>query len=186
MLMTIMNRRIRDRAFLGLIERVLESGAGLYQHPEVLRWVGLDGKYRPDPRKGLPIGNLTSQFFANLYLAGLDQYAKRVCKIPLYLRYMDDLVIFGASRAEVDAHRGALSRWLKTERKLKVHARGKAQPTRDHFRFLGYIVDRNERRVARRAVRRLQAKLRGFAYGGTAQRQALAEQTRAVVRSWVF
>lgn len=50
---------------------------------------------------GLPIGNLTSQYFANYYLSDLDHYAKEVLKIPCYVRYMDDILVFEASREKL-------------------------------------------------------------------------------------
>lgn len=50
---------------------------------------------------GLPIGNLTSQYFANLYLSGLDHYMKETVKCPAYIRYMDDVVIMSRSRIEL-------------------------------------------------------------------------------------
>ena len=50
--------------------------------------------YHVQPTKGLPIGNLTSQYFANHYLTVLDHYIKEILKIPGYVRYMDDLVLW--------------------------------------------------------------------------------------------
>lgn len=51
--------------------------------------------------KGIPIGNLTSQYFANYYLSGLDHRMKEVIKIRCYVRYMDDVVIFGRTKEEI-------------------------------------------------------------------------------------
>ena len=50
------------------------------------------------PGKGLPIGNHTSQFFANVYLNELDQFVKHRLKAPYYIRYVDDLVVLSPSR----------------------------------------------------------------------------------------
>lgn len=65
-------RKIGDRRFLELIQSLLRQAPGIC---------------------GIPIGNLTSQLFANVYLDALDQYVKRVLRVPFYLRYMDDIVL---------------------------------------------------------------------------------------------
>jgi hypothetical protein len=52
---------------------------------------------------GLPIGNLTSQFFANVYLNELDQFVKHTLKVQHYLRYVDDFVLLHAERAQLEA-----------------------------------------------------------------------------------
>ena len=51
---------------------------------------------------GLPIGNLTSQYFANYYLSYIDHYMKEVQKVPLYVRYMDDILIFGDDKSSIN------------------------------------------------------------------------------------
>jgi len=51
--------------------------------------------------KGIPIGNLTSQFFANYYLSAFDHYVKEKCHIRRYIRYMDDMVLFSDNKAEL-------------------------------------------------------------------------------------
>ncbi len=73
-LMTLIQRKVKDGAFLNLVERLISNG-------------GIHGK-------GLPIGNLTSQFFANVYLNHLDYYVKQTLKSTAYVRYMDDFVLF--------------------------------------------------------------------------------------------
>lgn len=71
--------------------------------------------------KGLPIGNLTSQFFANLYMDGLDKYAKHVLKIKKYIRYVDDILIFSKSRDELIYYKEQLSKWAMENRALHFH-----------------------------------------------------------------
>ena len=90
-LLSLVRRRIRDRRVMALLGRILESGAGLYDDSRVLQTLGLRDTYHPEPRKGLPIGNLTSQLFANVFLSGVDHFAKRVLSVPAYIRYMDDM-----------------------------------------------------------------------------------------------
>ena len=57
--------------------------------------------FRASPGKGLPIGNLNSQFFANVYLNALDQFVKHELKCRWYLRYCDDFVLVAGSAAQL-------------------------------------------------------------------------------------
>ncbi|MGM9868273.1 MAG: RNA-directed DNA polymerase [Sodaliphilus sp.] len=62
---------------------------------------GIIDSYECTPGKGLPIGNLTSQYFANMYLSGFDRYAKEVLKVKVYARYMDDILMAFHSKNEM-------------------------------------------------------------------------------------
>ena len=57
--------------------------------------------YHVTPHTGIPIGNLTSQYFANFYLSDFDHYVKERLKVPVYVRYMDDMLLFANSRGEL-------------------------------------------------------------------------------------
>lgn len=57
--------------------------------------------YSVAPGCGLPIGNLTSQYFANYYLSDLDHFAKEILRIPCYVRYMDDILVFEPTREKL-------------------------------------------------------------------------------------
>ncbi|MEQ9500024.1 MAG: reverse transcriptase domain-containing protein [Deltaproteobacteria bacterium] len=178
---------IRDDACVRLLDDIIRSGAGLYASPRVRGALGLPADHTAGFGKGLPIGNLTSQLFANLYLDGLDHFAMRTLKVGGYLRYMDDAVFFGRSRTEVNAWREAMADWLRDERRLEVHP-GRAASTRGTFRFLGYVVTKEERRVARRGTRRLAGRLRarGAAVASEGQAEEVAERVRAEVRGWLL
>jgi retron-type reverse transcriptase len=186
-LLKVLRRSIGDERALALLSKVIESGAGLYAAPEVLSALGMSAAYTPQPRKGLPIGNLTSQLFANLYLDGLDHFCKRQLKVPGYLRYMDDIALFGDQRGEVRQWVRQVRQWLAEERGLEVHPCD-ALSTRQDFRYLGYVVSRSERRIAGRTVRRLVAKVRARLRAGmpTWQSEALQVEVGATVKSWLL
>ncbi|MFH1567835.1 MAG: reverse transcriptase/maturase family protein, partial [Gemmatimonadota bacterium] len=83
-----MERRIKDPEVLWLVRRIIDSSNP--QEPVHTYFPG-DDLFTPfERRKGLPIGNLTSQFFANVYLDGLDHFAKRRLGCRSYIRYVDD------------------------------------------------------------------------------------------------
>ena len=66
-------------------------------------------------KEGLPIGNYTSQWFANFYLQDLDHYIKENLKIPYYIRYMDDMVLFHRNKKELHKVRVKIEEFLKNE-----------------------------------------------------------------------
>lgn len=67
----------------------------LFKDRQLLRILSeITDSYSKTQGKGIPIGNLTSQYFANFYLSGMDHYIKEVLKVPEYIRYMDDFLVF--------------------------------------------------------------------------------------------
>lgn len=90
---------------------------------------------------GLPIGNLTSQWFANFYLSGLDHFAKEALRAPGYVRYMDDFVLFAESKAEVWRLHDGVCEWVMRERELEVKGeRTVVAPVSEGLAFLGLRI----------------------------------------------
>lgn len=73
-LKTLLRSKYKDKKLLGIFDRIIDS-------------------FDVSDGKGLPIGNLTSQYFANFYLSTIDHYAKEVLRVPIYIRYMDDMLM---------------------------------------------------------------------------------------------
>ena len=115
------------------------------------------------PGKGLPIGNLTSQFFANVYLNELDQFVKHQLKCRYYLRYVDDLILLDRDPARLRAWRGAIVRFLADRLQLELKEASSPRPVTDGADFLGYIVRPDYVLVRRRVVGNLRRKLAGCA-----------------------
>jgi len=113
--------------------------------------------------KGLPIGNLTSQFFANVYLNQLDQFVKHHLKCRYYLRYCDDFVMLSEERDRLLKWRDGIEEFLKYRLKLRLnHKRQSLQTVSNGIDFLGYIVRRNYILVRRRVVNNLKSKLEAY------------------------
>jgi len=89
---------------------------------------------------GMPIGNLMSQTFANLYLDVLDQYCKRVLGIDKYIRYMDDVIILGDSKEKLWAWRNSIDQFLLSELELDLNKKTCIRPIRDGIEFVGYRI----------------------------------------------
>ncbi|MBU6388997.1 RNA-directed DNA polymerase [Patescibacteria group bacterium] len=91
--------------------------------------------------KGLPIGNLTSQFFANVYLNELDQYVKHNLKARRYLRYVDDLVVVGERRETLERFRDEFSVFTANRLALRFHpAKTVIRPLTCGIDFVGYFA----------------------------------------------
>lgn len=109
---------------------------------------------------GLPIGNLTSQFFANIYLNELDQFIKHSLKCRHYFRYMDDLLLLASSREQLLKWRDDIRMFLKTILKLKLHPEKQVlQPATNGINFCGYIIKPDYTLIRRRTVKKLKSKL---------------------------
>lgn len=99
-LMELIGRKVKDAGLLDITGRVIRNG-------------GCNGV-------GLPIGNLTSQFFANVYLNGFDYFVKQNLRVKCYIRYMDDFVLFSKRRADLREYRRAVVAYLETELGLRL------------------------------------------------------------------
>ncbi len=152
----LLARRIRDARFLAVIDRVLDSGADVYDDPEARTWAGLTETW-PPPGRGLPIGAYTSQVLAAwLYLDALDHHVKRTLKVPGYLRYVDDLFLFGRTRGELRRWRAEIGAWLWHERGLKLkHPEARVLSCAGHLDALGQRITRAGIGPLPRALRRL-------------------------------
>lgn len=113
--------------------------------------------------KGLPIGSLTSQFFANVYLNELDQFVKHQLKVKYYVRYVDDFVILGENTTELLSHLKKIEDFLEKELKLKVHPKKtRLQHCSKGLDFLGFIVKKDYLLVRKRSVKALKRRLYFF------------------------
>ncbi len=149
-LQRILDRRIQDGDIRRLIARILASGAGVLTNEYDLVDFPGDGLYAALRPRGLPIGNLTSQFWANCYLNEFDHFVTNGLGCHAYLRYVDDFLLFADDKRTLWQWKAALIERL-TELRLALHG-GSAQvrPTADGVRFLGFVVYPDHRRLLRR------------------------------------
>jgi hypothetical protein len=113
--------------------------------------------------KGLPIGNLTSQFFANVYLNELDQYIKHALKVRYYLRYVDDMVFLSNDKDECNAIKKKIEDFLHSRLKLRLNENAtRLLQVSKGIDFLGYIVRPGYVLVRRRVAERFRNKLKEY------------------------
>ena len=178
-----LRHRIRCERTLWLIDAVIDGSNP--QEPVHLYYPG-DDLFTPfERRRGLPIGNLTSQLFANVHLDGLDHYVKEVLRAPGYLRYVDDFALFHDDPAVLEEWRGRIGAYL-ARRRLSLHPRktyvaATAEPTT----FLGYVLLPNgRRRLPEDNVRRFRNRLRSM--GDRLRAGSLTpEEAQPRIASWV-
>jgi RNA-directed DNA polymerase len=148
LLLGILSQRIADAGLLELLRRIIASGEAAFDKGPAGRAVGL------------PIGNLTSQFFANVFLDRVDHFVKEELRIPGYVRYCDDLVVFGESKEQLRAALAALSRQF-AGLGLRLHDdKTQLRPCHCGLKFLGFVLGSGRRRVQQTALRRLNRRLR--------------------------
>ncbi len=112
-----LRRRIACRRMLGVLDRIIDASNP--QEPVHLYYPG-DDLFTPyERRRGLPIGNLTSQLFANVYLDRFDHFVTEVLRAP-YLRYVDDFALFDDDPARLAVWRDRAERFL-ARRRLSLH-----------------------------------------------------------------
>jgi RNA-directed DNA polymerase len=114
------------------------------------------------PGCGLPIGNLSSQFFANVYLDRLDQFVKHTLKAQRYLRFVDDFVLVHRDRAVLEGWKTQIETFLHDELKLRLKDDVRLRPISAGIDFLGYIVYPTHTRVRRRVLQHAHEALRAW------------------------
>ena len=135
---------------LRLIDRVIDNSNP--QEP-IFDYFPLDNLFsRTERRHGLPMGNLTSQYFANLYLSAFDHFVKNELRAD-YIRYVDDFIIFGNSKQEMHDFRKRIEYFLEKKR-LKIHTHKTIiAPSEEGVSFLGQRIFKTHRRLSRENVR---------------------------------
>jgi len=139
----LLGRKFKDPLLLGVFDRILAS-------------------YHTTPGRGLPIGNLTSQHFANFYLSPLDRFLKEELGRGAYVRYMDDFVVWGASGGELREVCERVREFLSVELKLELKANTAINRTAFGMDFLGYRLFPGMVRLARRSKVRFTRKFRRY------------------------
>lgn len=134
-----LERLFKDKALLALLDQLIDS-------------------YETDEGKGLPIGNLSSQYFANHYMALADHYAKETLRQRAYVRYKDDVVMWSNDRRELLQTVRKVSEFLKQQLQLEVHP-VVMNRTRFDMPFLGYVVYPHDLRLNQRSRHRYRHRL---------------------------
>jgi RNA-directed DNA polymerase len=179
-----LGRVIPDGEVLDLVDRILAGGAGVLDTEYRMVWFPDDDLLAACRPRGLPIGNLTSQFWSNCYLDPFDHFVKRELRCRGYLRYVDDLALFSDSRAELWSWKRAVVDRLAALR-LTVHGESaQVAPVESGIPWLGFVVYPDHRRVKARNVRSFTRRLRAR-WGAYCRDEISFAEFDASVQGWI-
>ncbi|MBW3018598.1 reverse transcriptase/maturase family protein [Candidatus Woesearchaeota archaeon] len=140
-LLEIIRKRIKDENTIWLIKTILDNNP------------------YTTTGKGMPLGNWTSQFFANIYLNELDQYVQHILRIKHYIRYVDDFVIMERSKDKLQGYENEILVFL-NNLKLKLHPnKCKIIPVSRPIKFLGFRCSYHHMIPLKRNIRKILNKL---------------------------
>ena len=154
---TVFRRLIKDNPLLWLMDLIIDASN---EQPGDVQWFDGDDLFAPiQRRKGLPIGNLTSQWFANWYLDGLDHFVTSHLKIGAYLRYCDDFVLLHNDRNYLKDILKEIETYLSSVR-LKLHRNKLSiRPVRAGLTFIGYRIWPMYRKLKKENIRSFRRRL---------------------------
>jgi retron-type reverse transcriptase len=174
-----LSKMLPDQSVNWMIERVLASGQGVLADEYDMVYFPGDTLFAANRPRGLPIGNLTSQLWANCYLNPFDHFVKRELSCPAYLRYVDDFLLFGDDKKQLWRWREAILKRLERFR-LTIHEENAlVRPVTDGIPFLGFIIFPEYRRLKPRKGYAFRRKLWHLLKTGQ------AEKIQPSVRGWI-
>ena len=174
--------KIGDPQVRRLVEQILGSGAGVLSEEYEMVWFPGDDLLAALRPRGLPIGNLTSQFWANCYLNSFDHFVKRELRCRAYLRFVDDFLLFSDDKAQLWDWRETIIQRLEQLR-ITIHPGAQVHDVRKGISFLGFRVFADHRRLKRRKGLHYRRRFRRLAALYSAGQIDL-ERLTASVRGW--
>ncbi len=142
-LIRLIERKFKDIRLLRLLEKIIDS-------------------FEVTPGKGIPIGNLTSQYFANYYLGHLDHFIKEELCIKSYVRYMDDFIVWGNSKRELKEYFENIRKYLEGKLLLDIKETKCLNYTSSGVSFLGYRIFPHVIKLSKRSRSRFVMKFRSY------------------------
>jgi RNA-directed DNA polymerase len=144
-LKTRLGRRVVDHRLMSLLARIIDTNLPYC-----------------DQGKGIPIGNLTSQHFANFYLTPLDHFITRTLQIKAYCRYMDDFLLFSDEKSGLKEAEKEIRCFLRCRLRLSMKERARVlAPVLEGVPFLGFRLFPGVIRIQRQLLKRWRKKLKG-------------------------
>ncbi|MDX1984578.1 MAG: reverse transcriptase/maturase family protein [Bryobacteraceae bacterium] len=181
-LQEVLAHTVKCRPTLDLAAKII---AGSNPQAEVIAYFPGDDLFTPyERRRGLPLGNQTSQFFANVYLNPLDHYIRRELRPLEYIRYCDDFLVFAESKRDLREARAAIVGFLCGLR-LEIHSgKSRIYHAADGVTFLGWRIFPTRTRLVRGNVMRFRQRM------GILQRRFSSgrigwQDVRTSVRAWI-
>lgn len=168
---TLYRKMIRDRRLLRLLDQIVDHAVPGY-----------------DSGRGMPIGNLTSQYFANLYLGELDHFIKERLRVRRYVRYMDDWLLFSDDKGQLHKFLSEIRNFLGDQLRLKLKEKAvRIAPVGEGATFLGFQVYRGILRLGRGKLARVRRTIRHsekMFQAGVIDEEALSRSVSSMLGHW--
>ena len=161
MLKAEIRKVIKDAGALALIDKIIEHNGQM-----------------PDGT-GIPVGNLTSQLFANIYLNKLDQYIKHTLGAGMYMRYMDDFIILSPDKEELRRWLADIERFLREELILELNPKTAILCAKNGIDFVGYKHRTTHRKVRPDSIKRIKRTIKKYERG-----EITRENLQKSIASW--
>lgn len=158
-LIDILERKIADKDLLWLLDKIINSEDMKFGLP-----LGADPDEVSDDDRlsdvGIPIGNLTSQMFANLYLNELDQYCKHKLRLKYYIRYMDDVIILHSDKKYLHDAKAEIERFLNENLKLHLNNKTAIRPINTGIEFVGFRIWPTHRKLKKKTALKMKKRIK--------------------------
>lgn len=158
---TEIRKVIKDAGVLALLDRIIDHNGNM-----------------PDG-VGIPVGNLTSQLFANIYLDALDQFIKHELGVEAYIRYMDDFVILSPDKEQLRSWLARIEQFLREELKLEFNPKTTILAAKNGIDFVGYKHRATHRKVRKDSIKRIKRTIKKCESG-----KITKEQLQKSIQSW--
>jgi RNA-directed DNA polymerase len=146
--------------FYSINKNILFSIMKKYIKDKKLLWLTKVLIYDDSNLKGIPIGNYTSQYFANIYLNELDHYVKDNLNIKYYLRYMDDFVILLPTKEKCKEVLNWINSYIKTTLDLELNHKTRYYPNKFGVNFCGYIIHEKYMLLRKTCIKKIKTSLK--------------------------
>lgn len=140
-LKNILARKIKDKKLKWLVDEIISSSEG---------------------ETGIPIGNYTSQIFANIYLNEVDQYIKHELKVKYYYRYMDDSIVLVKTKEEAKEVLTKIIEYLRNNLKLELNSKTQIFKSKQGVNFCGYKINEYRMKLRERGKKKLKKKIKNL------------------------
>jgi len=179
-LLNILERKINDKDLLWLLNKIIRSEDTPFGVPLGDHWFEENRIFDI----GMPIGNLVSQLFANLYMNELDQYAKHDMKLRHYIRYMDDVVILHQDKSELHRILQEIEVFLSIELKLQLNNKTAIRPINDGLDYVGFRIWPTHRRLSKKTSKKMKARLK-YLKNAFARGEVNADEVHSTLMSYL-
>lgn len=182
-LLDILKNKIADKKLMELLETIINC--------EDMKF-GLPAGVDPDQCSyedrlsdvGMPIGNLTSQMFANVYLNELDQYAKHELRLRRYIRYMDDIIVLHPDKQYLHELKDDIEDFINTRLNLQLNNKTAIRPVSVGIEFVGFRIWATHRKLKKKTAKKMRKRIE-YLQKAYARGEATLDNVRCSLQSYM-